>query len=141
MSSSRIGDESEAVAVSRLMSIGLSVSIPFGDSDRYDLIIDDNDSLYRAQVKTGRIEDGAVNFKCRSCTTVNGDNEYNHYTSDEIDGYIVYSPDLDELYWVPVEEAGTSQMYLRFEGNLSHSRVNVADEYLITERFKYPEDI
>ena len=135
MSTSRVGDESEALALSRLMSLGLSVSVPFGDNDRYDLVVDDGDTLYRVQVKTGRVSGSTVNFKCRSCTTVNGETQYNEYTSDEIDAYVVCCSERDEVYWVPIEDAGTSQMDLRFEGNLSHSRVNSTKDYLLTERF------
>ncbi len=46
MNASRKGDETEAVILSRLMTFGVSVSVPFGDSDRYDLVVDDDD-LYR----------------------------------------------------------------------------------------------
>lgn len=136
MNTSRVGDESEAMALSNLMSAGLSVSIPFGDNDRYDLLVDDNGDIYRVQVKTGRVSGSTVNFKCRSCTTVNGEDTYNEYTEEEIDAYVVCCAERDEVYWVPVEDAGSSQMDLRFEGNLNHSRVNAAQDYLLTERFK-----
>ena len=48
----RIGNIGEAKAISWLVEHGISVSIPFGDNERYDLVIDNNGSLERVQVKT-----------------------------------------------------------------------------------------
>ncbi len=68
MNTSRKGDETEAAILSRLMELGLSVSVPFGDSDRYDLVVDDGRCLYRVQCKTGSWVNGAIRFNLYTST-------------------------------------------------------------------------
>ncbi len=92
------------------MAAGVSVSVPFGDSDRYDLVVDDGTRRYRVQCKTRSRIDGTVRFNLYSSTT-NSDGRIDaDYTADEIDAYAVYSPDTDTAYWVPIEETGSGEM-------------------------------
>ena len=44
-----VGDETEVAILHELVEAGWSVSIPFGDNDKYDLVVDDGDELYRVQ--------------------------------------------------------------------------------------------
>lgn len=46
------GDETEAKIIAALVSCGYTVSVPFGDNSKYDLITDDGDQLRRIQCKT-----------------------------------------------------------------------------------------
>ena len=41
-----------------LIEAGYAVSKPFGENQRYDLVIDDGETLARVQVKTGRLRNG-----------------------------------------------------------------------------------
>lgn len=53
MSNSKdVGDETEATIISAAIGAGYSVAIPFGDNDKYDLVLDDGDELLRIQCKT-----------------------------------------------------------------------------------------
>ena len=61
-----LGDRSEAVVLAELIQAGYKVSIPFGEDQRYDLILDDAGVLSRVQVKTDRLRDGAILFNCYS---------------------------------------------------------------------------
>ncbi|WP_224270719.1 group I intron-associated PD-(D/E)XK endonuclease [Haloprofundus salinisoli] len=72
MNPSRRGDETEAVILASLMNLGFSVSVPFGDSDRYDLVVDDHETLSRVQCKTGNWVNGSIRFNLYS-STVGGD--------------------------------------------------------------------
>ena len=139
MNTSEKGDASEAAVISKLKLIGIEVSIPFGDSARYDIIIDDGSELLRTQVKTAteRKSSDTITFNCYTDSYKNGgERNTKSYTPDEIDGYAVYSPSLDECYWVPVEDSPSSKMTLRYSGDMSHHRTNNASNYLLTERFK-----
>jgi len=139
MNTSEKGDASEAAVIAALKLQGYQVSIPFGDSARYDLIVDDGGELLKVQVKTAteQRQSGAVTFNCYTDSYKNGGNRNTkHYTSDDIDGFAVYAPSLDTCYWVNVETAGKSKMTLRYEGDMDHHRVNDASEHLLTERFK-----
>lgn len=51
------GDKSEACIIAKLMQVGYAVLIPFGGSERYDLVIEDADGqFWRVQCKTGRCQ-------------------------------------------------------------------------------------
>ena len=57
-----IGELSELIVAAELGRAGYHVSLPLGESKRYDLIVDDGESLFRVQVKTGRLRNGAILF-------------------------------------------------------------------------------
>ncbi|MGH7659783.1 MAG: group I intron-associated PD-(D/E)XK endonuclease, partial [Vulcanimicrobiaceae bacterium] len=58
---------SELVAMERFSRAGYFLYLPLGDAAPADLVlIDRNDRLFRIQVKTGRIRNGAVLFSCVS---------------------------------------------------------------------------
>ncbi len=49
-----------------LRDVGYSVSVPFGENTRYDLVIDDGTRLARVECKTGRLRKGAIEFPTAS---------------------------------------------------------------------------
>ena len=51
LNTKEIGNLTELQCMTRLYELGCSISIPFGNSDKYDLIIDINDKLYKVQIK------------------------------------------------------------------------------------------
>ncbi|WP_254537114.1 group I intron-associated PD-(D/E)XK endonuclease [Halomarina litorea] len=114
MNTPRRGDEAEARVLPALMDRGPSVSVPFGDSDRYDLVADDGDELYRVQCKTGSRVNGTVRFKLYSSTVNGGDRVDTGYSTDEVDAYAVAAPD-DTVYWVDIAESERGEMRLRVE--------------------------
>jgi hypothetical protein len=65
----RVGDIAELAVMSALLRRGFRVAIPFGEDNRYDLIIDDGVALSRVQVKSGRLRNGAIIFNCYSSHT------------------------------------------------------------------------
>ncbi|WP_267641890.1 group I intron-associated PD-(D/E)XK endonuclease [Haloarchaeobius amylolyticus] len=138
MNTSRKGDETEALVLAELMRLGLSVSVPFGDSDRYDLIVDDGDRLHRVQCKTGSWVNGTVRFNLYS-STVGSDGRVDvPYSADQIDAYAVHSRETGDAYWVPVTETGDGEMRLRVDDpqpKAPLSRVNWASEFLVERYF------
>ena len=81
-------------------------------NQRYDLIVDDGQSLQRAQCKTGRLLKGCVAFKTAS---VNGFTGTRRTYRGEIDIFLVYCPDNDKIYRVPINATGESATQLRVE--------------------------
>jgi len=120
------------------MQFGLSIAVPFGDSDRYDLLVDEGDRLHRVQCKTGSWVNGAVRFNLYT-STVRADGRVDEsYTADEIDAYAVYSASTDGVYWVPVEDTGRGEMRLRVEEphpKAPKSKINWASDYDAASRF------
>ena len=49
--SKEIGNLTELQCITALYELGCDVSIPFGNSQKYDVIIDYNNKLYRVQIK------------------------------------------------------------------------------------------
>ncbi|NEU57958.1 group I intron-associated PD-(D/E)XK endonuclease [Halorussus sp. MSC15.2] len=138
MNTSRKGDETEVTILARLMRVGASVSVPFGDNDRYDLVADDGDRLHRVQCKTGNWTNGTVRFNLYTSVVNSEGRVDSDYTSEEIDAYAVYSADTDSVYWVPIEETGDGEMRLRVEDphpKAPESRINWANEYALSEQF------
>jgi len=129
------GDLTEAAVLHKLMSEGYTVSQPFDDNQRYDFIIDDNGNLERIQVKTARYDDGCVIFDCANSVANTVKTSKKTYTPDEIDAFIVYSPDIDEFYRIDVEDANKSSMRLQVSDDISkfisEDRINWASDYSI----------
>lgn len=117
------------------MEAEYAVSLPFTDSERYDAILDDGESLFRVQVKTGRLKDGTVRFNVSDSRPNRTENKRKEYTKDEIDSFVVYCPKLDTIYWVPVEETLSTEMWLRVEEAskfATESRINWAQNYQLS---------
>ncbi len=138
MNPSRKGDETEATILATLMQLGVSVSVPFGDSDRYDLVVDDGRSRFRVQCKTGNWVNGTVRFNLYSSTDGRAGRVDVDYTEEDVDVFAVYSPQTGEVYWVPIAETGRGEMRLRVEEphpKAPKSKIHWADEYRVANRF------
>ncbi|WP_226005067.1 group I intron-associated PD-(D/E)XK endonuclease [Natrinema salinisoli] len=127
--SKAIGDETEARALSELVACGYSVSVPFGDNDKYDLVVDDGTELHRVQCKTGWSNKAkTLRFSTHSQTTKNG--VYHEETYHGlIDAFLVYYPENERFYWVDAVDATEQKMELRFESEIDHPSINWAGEY------------
>jgi len=112
----KAGEQVEAKFLDKVTGMGLSVAKPWGDSDRYDLIVDSGRHLWRVQVKSTRYAgEKRFSITARGCTEA--------YTSEEIDFLAAYIVPLDVWYLVPVKAFAPSKC-LRFypEGNNSRGR-------------------
>ena len=126
------GDETEAKVIHEMISHGYSVSIPFGDNDKYDLIVDDNGQLYRIQCKTAwQNKEQTIRFNTHSQTTRKGN--YHENTNDgRIDAFVVRYPRNGKTYWVRIEDATEQKMEFRFDAKINHPSINWAEEYEFT---------
>jgi len=108
----RRGEAAEAAFLARVTSLGLHISTPWGDSERYDIVIDHGRGFWRVQVKcTQRYGEGRYRVK-------NGGFNDQPYTPDEIDFIAAHIVPLDLWYIIPIVAAG-SRKSLRFypQGN------------------------
>ena len=103
--------------------------LPFGFNHRYDLVVDVNGRFVRAQVKTGRIRDGAVLFRGESIRcNMNGTHRRTY--GDEIDVFVVYVPETGRIYVVPSGEVGTvGTLRLEPPANNQSAKVRWAADY------------
>ncbi|USZ71362.1 group I intron-associated PD-(D/E)XK endonuclease [Natronosalvus halobius] len=134
MNTKQTGDETEATILAALIAMGHSVSIPFGDNDKYDLLLDTGTRILRVQCKTGWVEGDVIRFKTASKTTVDGTDTVVDY-DDTIDGFAVRCRETDELYWVPMEDAGKKSTYLRIvEPEIEHPSTKRESDYRLEKR-------
>lgn len=124
------GQRTEAAILSHLVRHGYPVLLPFGVNQRYDLVLDLEGTFVRAQCKTGRYRNGAIEFKTQSVVTSKTRNVVRGYIG-EADVFLVHCPTVQGVYCVPVELAAKGSMYLRVDPcrNGQHQRVHWASEY------------
>lgn len=92
----------------KALELGAVVSKPSVEYTRYDRVIDWGGKLYRAQVK------GLSNYSTRVAGSVTVDlrKSGNVYTATDIDVMVVYLPELDKVYWLPIELfTGTTKVF------------------------------
>jgi hypothetical protein len=96
----RRGEAAEAAFLARATHLGFSVLIPWGDSNRYDSVVDFGHGLLRIQVKSATCyRDHRYRVKT---TGANGQ----VYTIDDIDFFVGYIFTENIWYIVPVEALG-----------------------------------
>lgn len=139
MDSHRNGDFTEAVVIAELKRRDIPVSMPFGDNERYDLLVETPENGFvRVQVKTGWLSDGKVYFHGRSQHTNSSGNVYKDYDGD-VDYFIVYSHEIEKLYLIEKSAFDTSMSLRIQEPKKRDSTINWADEYEFDS--KWPPDI
>jgi hypothetical protein len=129
--SKSVGERSEAIIMARLLSVGYMVLTPFGESARYDLVIEDADKqFWRVQCKTGWLDQDA------SVITFNTSSNHYHYKGGrttnarrnyrgQVEYFAVYSPDLDKVYLIPVDHVGATQGMLRLQPTANNQKKGV----------------
>jgi PD-(D/E)XK endonuclease len=125
-----VGLRTEATILGELVRRGYQVLLPFGTNQRYDLVLDMNGEFVRAQCKTGRLRKGCVVFKTESVRTNTRGWLTRDYAGDaEI--FLVYCPQTERIYAVPVKEAPASIGSLRVDEtrNGQEQGVRWASEY------------
>jgi hypothetical protein len=104
------GERSEAAFLNRAAGLGFGVAKPWGDSLRYDFILDNGQRLWRVQVKaTESIR--AQAYETRATYTVGKGRAV--YTRDDVDFLAAHVVPLDIWYIIPVEVCTPAPM-LRF---------------------------
>jgi hypothetical protein len=112
-----------------LISCGYSVSVPFGDNDKYDIIVDDGGELYRIQRKMGWTnKENTMQFNTHSQTTKAGKYHGDTYHG-EVDAFLVRYPENEKIYWIGIDDATEQKMELQFDAELYHPSINWAEEY------------
>src|SRR3984957_20094173 len=97
----RRGEAAEAAFLARATSLGFRICKPWGECERYDLVIDyGHGRFYRIQVKCTEL------FADRRYRVKNGGHSDAVYTPEETDFIAAHVTPLDLWYIVPIEAAG-----------------------------------
>lgn len=130
MDTQQKGNVAESKAITRLQQEGYTVYLPFGESSGADLIADMGGDLKRIQVKSSRMESGSIVAELSRTNMKSGGANRSYYTEDEVDIFIVYSPEMDEVYLVNYEDAAKTRITLRVsEPDNPHPSIRWASEY------------
>lgn len=108
--SKSIGERSEAIILAHILKLGYSASIPFGNNQRYDMILDDGEKLFKVQCKTGRLIQGCVSF---SVASKNGFTKKRKSYHGDVDLFLVHCDGV--IYRIPISDVPTNEMRLRIE--------------------------
>jgi len=116
----RIGDVSTAKIAAALLAKGYTVLYPFGDNERYDLVIENHNGFERVQCKTGRrTKSGNISFNTKS-VSCNGKTVKDY--KGQIEYFGVYYPLDDSCYLIPLDVTGTSETTLQLtQSNMARS--------------------
>ena len=108
------GEATQAVIIAELVKRDIPVSIPFGDNQRYDIIMEVDSTLYKVQCKSACIKNGCLSFKSSSSYAHRGGTRKDY--RGEVDFFAVWCSELPkEVYLVGVEEATITETLLRIE--------------------------
>lgn len=105
MTTKKQGKITEMKCQVELMKLGCSISVPLGDDDRYDFIVDYDGKLLKIQAKTSyETNCGSYEFSTR-CVRYNSIGFYTtNYNEKQIDFFATMIN--NECYLVPVSECG-----------------------------------
>lgn len=139
MNSKTKGNLGEIKIASEFIKYGCMVSFPFGDNARYDLIVDDGNSLKKVQVKYANSKNANGAWRCM-CTS-----SKNHTTNKKLDKYkddvdimAFYLPEIDTCLLFNIDEIGDkTAIYVRNEAPLNNqSNVIYVEEHTFDKYFK-----
>ena len=142
----KIGNLTELQCATRLYEIGCAVSIPFGNSEKYDLIIDWNNKLYKIQIKHANLmydneEDEqnmdpcALRFNCRWIGHNNTGYEAHKYQPEDIDYFATFYN--GECYLVPQAECSNMKtLRIKLPKNGQKKGISFLDDYKAEEVLK-----
>lgn len=104
------GNIGEAKCLAKMVELGVPVCLPFGDNERYDMIIERNGNLEKIQIKYSSQQEnkGSIIFKTSSSTNHTTNKHYSTYEND-IDAFLLYNALTDEVYYLPMEVVGSKK--------------------------------
>lgn len=141
MNTKQVGNLTELQCATRLYELGCAVSIPFGNSEKYDLIIDINDKLYKIQCKHSKEyydNDGNLDYiKFKSTWQSHNSNSWTQYKykENEIDFFATFYN--GECYLIPQNECSNEKrLRIKPPKNNQIKGVSFLKDYIAEERIK-----
>jgi hypothetical protein len=98
------GDTTELRFMLLNHELGYTVSKPFGDNAKYDLIVDTGDTLERIQVKSTRRKENSSGMDCYNCLVSSGSDSKQQYSEKDVDYVAIYVIPENAWYKIPIKE-------------------------------------
>ena len=110
-----LGNLTELQCITRFYELGYAISIPYGDSEKYDMILDANGKLYRLQCKhanpqideNGIVDSIKIRTVWQSGYTKHTQYHRNQYTKEDCDYFVTHYE--GKNYLVPVEQCSNEK--------------------------------
>lgn len=134
MISKEKGNIGESIILTEFVKRGIQVSIPFGDSARYDLIAEFNGKLNKIQVKycDSHTENDSITCPCGSSKNHTTNKNYSTYEND-VDYMAFYLAAYDKSLLIPIEKL-IGKKTITFRNSLPKNNqtkgINLIDDYL-----------
>ena len=125
----KLGNLTELQCMTYLYGLGYSVSIPFGNADKYDLILDINDKLYKVQIKHSSEskdelgETEYIKFKCTWQSHNTSGYTRTQYKENEIDFFATFYE--GKCYLVPQSQCSNEKI-LRIKPPKNNQRKGIS---------------
>jgi len=103
------GELAELAFLHKAASLGFGVSKPYGDSERYDFILDSGERFWRVQVKSTSSRPGRGRSGYIVPSHTGRGRTVKPYKAEEIDFFVVYIVPRDVWYVVPVNQVAPFQ--------------------------------
>jgi PD-(D/E)XK endonuclease len=135
MTSDQKGAIAESAVIHAAVKLGIGVSKPLTDGERYDLVFDLRPRLLRVQCKWAAQFGEVVRVRCYSSRRSRERFLRRCYTSQEVDAVAAYCPDLDRCYFLPASIIdGRAELSLRLGSAKNGQEVGIrwADEFDFT---------
>lgn len=112
----QIGNLTELQCITRFYELDCVVSVPYGDSSKYDMILEYQGGLYKLQCKHAKEffeTDGTLSYlkiktSWQSGYTKNSQYHTNKYSKNDIDYFVTHYQGVN--YLIPVEECSTEKV-------------------------------
>ena len=131
MNPKSIGEKTEVAILNHLIQKDIPVSVPWGNNQRYDLVIEINENLLKAQCKTGSYKNGVISFATSS--KAGGKSRKNY--AGQIDCFLVFCKELNKFFKVDIKGiSNKNNMSLRVDPPKKFgpkSTINWAKDYEI----------
>jgi hypothetical protein len=115
----RRGELAELAFMRKAIGLGFGVAKPWGDSDRYDFILDSGRRLWRVQVRSTEYQ---THRGYAVHTYVYVKKQMVALTSNEVDAIVAYIVPLDLWYVVPIQFADCKNLWFYPHGSKKGSR-------------------
>jgi hypothetical protein len=130
------GQATEALLKAQFLMRDIPVLSPEYDNEPYDFVIEIDGEFHRIQAKTAYANtEGTVCFETVSTRARSDGYERDDYRG-QIEFFAVFNPVLDESYLVPIEDAASGKMEIRYRepANNQWSGINWHEDYLLDRR-------
>ena len=132
------GNKAEAVVLSEFIKHNIPVLLPFGDNEKYDLVVQLGNEFKSVQVKYGRSENGCIVADIRHKIGVKRISYGTYY--DKVDFIAIWSEFYNKTYLIDLKAFGDkTQAKLRIDNpknNSSISTVCLASDYELSNVLK-----